>query len=210
MQLQEGKKIDREVIQAAKLKEFLTKHADKFGGTSGDGKMLWKLLEGVRREEERGITGLKNRGMRSVTSGMLREWQKLVAGQAGRAQKAYEDIDKATKRLDQRAIVHIINKKLRYLTTSWVRTQRAGLLALGAVSKVGDPQATEIGLKMLNSIESALREGACKMFGMILDMSQKDALELIYKRTSRRESLEVRNAAKKAVSDIMWRAKGGT
>jgi hypothetical protein len=207
--MQEGKKIDREVAQAAKLKDFMEKHADKFGGSAGDGKLLWKHLEDVRREEERGKVGLQNRSMRSITSGMMREWQLLVTGQAARADKAYEEVDKATKRLDQRAILQIVNKKLKYTTTSWVRTKRAALLSLGAVSKVADPQATQVGLAMLNSVEAGLREGACKMFGMILDFSQKDALEQMYKRTTKREDPAVRTAAKKAVADIMWRAKGG-
>ena len=207
--MEEGKRIDREVAQAAKLKDFMELHADKFGGSAGGGNLLWKNLEGVRREEERGKIGLQNRSMRSITSGMMREWQLLVTGQAARADLAYDEVDKATKRLDQKAIMQIVNKKLKYTTTSWVRTKRAALLALGAVSKVGDTYATQVGVAMMNSVEAGLREGACKMFGMILDFSQKDALEQIYKRSTKREDPAVRMAAKKAVADIMWRARGG-
>jgi hypothetical protein len=55
--------------------------------------------------------------------------------------------------------------------------------------------------------EPVLREGACKLLGMILDPTDKETLDNILKRTSRREHPEVRAAAKKAVQDIMWRAQ---
>ena len=55
--------------------------------------------------------------------------------------------------------------------------------------------------------EPVLREGACKLLGMILDPTDKETLDTILKRTSRREHPEVRAAAKKAVQDIMWRAQ---
>jgi hypothetical protein len=55
--------------------------------------------------------------------------------------------------------------------------------------------------------EPVLREGACKLFGMILDPTDKETLDKILTRTSRREHPEVRAAAKKAVQDIMWRAQ---
>jgi hypothetical protein len=42
---------------------------------------------------------------------------------------------------------------------------------------------------------------------MILDPTDKETLDKILTRTSRREHPEVRAAAKKAVQDIMWRAQ---
>lgn len=206
-QIQQGKNLRAQVKQAERLTEFIKKHADKFGGMSGDGKLLWKYLEPVRREEARGKTGSKNKEMRPFVKGLIGEWRTLVAGQAPRAQAAHDEIDKATKRLDQRTILHIVSKKVKFVTTSWIHTQRAGLVALGATSTVGDPLATQIAQKMLASNEAALREGACKLFAMILDPSARDIVEQIHKHTSRREDSTVRAAAKKAVADIMMRAR---
>jgi hypothetical protein len=247
-----------------------------------EGKALFKHLLGVRHDENNGREGTKSKAFRLMVRGMLNEWHGMVEGQAEKAQRAYDEIDKATKRLDQRAIIQILTKKLKYPTSSWVRTQVAGLLALGATSKVGDEYATQIGVRyefssvasvrfdrlglflwpgfgsaskflddflqrfasvselsllchveavcqvcfkckqslvadwrerltlnslgrMLGSVEWPLREAACKLFGMIHDPSDREVMEKIYKRASRRERPEVRTAAKKAVQDIMYR-----
>ena len=207
LQMGEVKQISTEVKQQARLAEFMSMHAERFGGSAGGGQLLWKELAVIRAEEERGRYGMANKGSRGLGKGILREWIKLVAGQAGKAQVSYEEVDKATKRLDQRAIIQIISKRPRFLTTSWLRTHKAALLALGATSKIGDPQATDISSKMLRSNEHALREGACKLCGMILDPKNREVLQLVHKLTSRREHPDVRAAAKKAVQDIAWRAK---
>ena len=146
--------------------------------------------------------------MQLMVKGMIQEWQTMVSGQAPRAEMAYHEIDQATKRFDQRTILRIVSKKHKYLTTSWIRTQSAGLVSLGATSKIADPTASSIGLQMLGAEEHKLREGACKMFGMILDAtSQRELLQQIHKKTSRHEHPDVRNAAKKAMQDIVWRSK---
>ena len=144
-QMQEGKQINNEVQRSKKLADFMSKHAEKFGGAAADGKLLWRHLESLRALEEAGKEGLRNKSFVALVKGMMLEWHQLVAGQAKFAEIAYNDIDKATKRLDQRAIIQILSQKLKYLTTSWVRTQQAGLLALGAASRVGDPYATRVG-----------------------------------------------------------------
>eukprot|EP00802_Teleaulax_amphioxeia_P013477 Tamp_13528.p1 GENE.Tamp_13528~~Tamp_13528.p1 ORF type:complete len:293 (+),score=87.56 Tamp_13528:677-1555(+) len=205
-QIQQAKQIDREVKRSAKLAEFMHTHAERFGG-AGDANLLWKHLDGIRTEEERGKVGKDNKKLLALVKGMVKEWQKLVTGQPIKAQIAYDNIDKATKRMDQRAILQILSRKPKYLTTSWVATHKAGLLALGATSQIGDTFATEVGRKMLLSIEPPLREGACKLLGMILDPKDKEILAQIHKRTSRREDLAVRKAAKSAMQDIMWRAR---
>ena len=144
-QMQEGKQINNEVQRSKKLADFMSKHAEKFGGAAADGKLLWRHLESLRALEEDGKEGLRNKSFVALVKGMMLEWHQLVTGQAKLAEIAYDNIDKATKRLDQRAIIQILSQKLKYLTTSWVRTQQAGLLALGASSRVGDPYATRIG-----------------------------------------------------------------
>lgn len=184
-QIQQAKQIDREVKRSAKLAEFMHTHAERFGG-AGDANLLWKHLDGIRTEEERGKVGKDNKKLLALVKGMVKEWQKLVTGQPIKAQIAYDNIDKATKRMDQRAILQILSRKPKYLTTSWVATHKAGLLALGATSQIGDTFATEVGRKMLLSIEPPLREGACKLLGMILDPKDKEILAQIHKRTSRR------------------------
>lgn len=207
-QMNEGMKIKEEVKRQEKLKEFMEKHADRFVGVSDRGNLLRNYLEDLRLEEEIGPRGMENQWMRLMVKGMIQEWQALVSGRAPRAEMAYEEIDRATKRFDQRTILQIITKKHKYLTTSWIRTQSAGLVSLGATSKLADPAATSIGLKMLDSDEYKLRESACKMFGMILDAtSQREVLQKIHKKTSRQEHPDVRSAAKKAMQDILWRSK---
>jgi len=184
-QIEQVKQIDKEVKRSAKLAEFMQAHAERFGGI-GDGKLLWKQLEGVRTEEDRGKIGRDNKKLLTLVKGMIKEWMTLVAGQPFKAQMAYTDIDKATKRMDQRAVLQILSRKPKFLTTSWVKTTKAGLLALGATSQIGDNYATEVGRKKLAADEPPLREAACKLLGMILDPHNKEILALIHKCTSRR------------------------
>ena len=184
-QMEQVKQIDKDVKRSAKLAEFMQAHAERFGGI-GDGKLLWKQLEGVRTEEDRGKIGRDNKKLLTLVKGMIKEWMTLVAGQPFKAQMAYTDIDKATKRMDQRAVLQILSRKPKFLTTSWVKTTKAGLLALGATSQIGDNYATEVGRKKLAADEPPLREAACELLGMILDPHNKEMLALIHKCTSRR------------------------
>ena len=184
-QIEQVKEVDKEVKRSAKLAEFMQAHAERFGGI-GDGKLLWKQLEGVRTEEDRGKIGRDNKKLLTLVRGMIKEWKTLVAGQPFKAQMAYNDIDKATKRIDQRAVLQILSRKPKFLTTSWIKTTKAGLLALGATSQIWDKYATEVGRKKLAAEEPPLREAACKLLGMILDPYNKEILAQIHKCTSRR------------------------
>lgn len=184
-QIEQVKQIDKEIKRSAKLTKFMQAHAERFGGV-GHSKLLWKQLEGVRTEEERGKIGNDNKRLLTLVKGMVKEWQTLVAGQSFKAQMAYADIDKATKRMDQRAVLQILSRKPKFLTTSWIPTTKAGLLALGATSQIGDKYATEVGRKKLVAEEPSLREAACKLLSMILDPHNREILALIHKCTSRR------------------------
>jgi len=90
-QIEQVKQIDKEVKRSAKLAEFMQAHAERFGGI-GDGKLLWKQLEGVRTEEDRGKIGRDNKKLLTLVKGMIKEWMTLVAGQPFKAQMAYTDI----------------------------------------------------------------------------------------------------------------------